>query len=84
MNFSLAAGSKAKACRRFPAFDFPDFTLSYGVSRWEKLLRRLVFVFPKQNAKFSPMRGVTVTVKQGSCGKRSLQQLFSSSEEVQE
>lgn len=30
----------------------------------------MVFVFPKQNAKFFPMQGVTLNVNQGSCGKQ--------------
>lgn len=55
MSFSLAAGSKAKPRRHFPAFDFPDFTLSYRVSRWEKLLRRLVFIcFSEAKCKVLP------------------------------
>lgn len=41
----------------------------------------MVFVFPKQNAKFFPMQGVTLNVNQGSCGK---QQVFSSPEGMQQ
>lgn len=43
----------------------------------------MFFVFPKQNAKFSPMQGVTLAVNQGSCGKQPAA-AFSSPEEVQQ
>lgn len=36
----------------------------------------MFFVFPKQNAKFSPMQGVTLAVNQGSCGKQPAAAFF--------
>lgn len=36
----------------------------------------MFFVFPKQNVKFFSIRGVTLTVNQGSCGKQPAAAFF--------
>lgn len=56
--FCLAVGSKTKPHGHFPAFDFPDATLPYRISRWEKLLGASVHLFfskAKCFGKFSPV-----------------------------